>query len=287
MLHGVTADLLHVTPLAATGAHPRQGLLVLHGIYGRGRNWAAVLRRVVARKPAWGAWLVDLRLHGNSPSFAPPHTVAAAAGDVVSLIEAGGGAVSPGFSRARDAIARVVLGHSFGGKVALALAEPLAGTLEQIWVIDSTPERRQPDGSAWAMLAAGRALPPTFASRAEAIAGLEAQGVAGPVAAWMATNLRHDGAAFRWALDFDAVESLLRDFFATDLWPIVESPPPGLELHFVKAEESSTLSPSACERIEQASEATGRVHLHRVAGGHWVNTDNPEAIVDLLGEYLP
>ena len=77
------------------------------------------------------------------------------------------------------------------------------------------------------MLAAGRALPPTFASRAEAIAGLEAQGVAGPVAAWMATNLRHDGAAFRWALDFDAVESLLRDFFATDLWPIVESPPPG------------------------------------------------------------
>ena len=46
----------------------------------------------------------------------------------------------------------------------------------------------------------------------------------------------------------------------------------------MKAEESSTLSPSACERIEQASEATGRVHLHRVAGGHWVNTDNPEAI---------
>jgi esterase len=286
MLHDVAGDFLHVTPVAAASTHPNQGLLVLHGIYGRGRNWAAVLKRVVERKPAWGAWLVDLRLHGNSPAFAPPHTVAAAADDVVSLVEAGG-AVAPGFTRARDATARAVLGHSFGGKVALALAERLGGMLEQIWVIDSTPESREPDGSAWSMLGAVRALPSELASRAEAIAALEAQGVAGPVAAWMATNLRHDGGRFRWALDFDAIESLLRDFFATDYWHLVESPPPGLDLHFVKAEESSTLSPSACERIEAASQATGRVHLHRVSGGHWVNTDNPDAIVELLDRYLP
>jgi pimeloyl-ACP methyl ester carboxylesterase len=286
MLHRVIRDSLHVTPLAAEATHPTQGILVIHGIYGRGRNWAAVMRRIVARKPAWGAWLVDLRLHGDSPAFEPPHTVAAAAGDIVRLVEAGG-AVSPGLSRAHDASARAVLGHSFGGKVALALAEPLAGTLEQIWVVDSTPERRPPDGSAWRMLEVVRALPATFASRADAVAALESLGVAGPVAQWMATNLRHDGSTFRWALDFDAMESLLRDFFATDYWAVVEAPPPGVELHFVKAESSSTLTEPACARIQAAGDATGRVHLHRVPGGHWLNTDNPGALVDLLGEYLP
>ena len=287
MLQHVARDTLHVTPIAADTAVPAQGVLVLHGIYGRGRNWAAVVKRLVARRPDWGAWLVDLRLHGESPDFEPPHTVAAAAGDIVRLVEAGGGRVAPGFGHDHDAVGRVVLGHSFGGKVALSMAAPLAGVLDQIWVVDSTPEARAPDGSAWAMLKTVRALPASFPSRADAAAALEAQGVASDVAAWMTTNLRHDGGALRWTLDFEAVESLLQDFFRTDLWTVVESPPGGVILHFVKAERSSTLSEEGCARIEAAGRATGRVYLHRVAGGHWLNSDNPQALVDLLAAHLP
>jgi hypothetical protein len=109
----------------------------------------------------------------------------------------------------------------------------------------------------------------------------------------MATNLRPAGRddpsprPYVWSLDLDALEVLLRDFFATDLWRIIEAPPGRLVVHVVKAEESSTLDEAACARVATAARATGRVHLHRIAGGHWVNSENPGAIVDLLAHALP
>jgi esterase len=267
---------LHVTPLHADGHDPARWFVVLHGIYGRGRNWASVARDVVSHRPAWGALLVDLRLHGDSRGFAPPHTVGRAANDVRGLLE----------GRAGDGPVPVVLGHSFGGKVALALAPMLANTLDQVWLIESTPAARPASGSAWNMLEIVRALPTRFASRAEAVDAIEAAGMTRDVAAWMATNLRNTQNGFEWQLDFDAMEALLRDFFALDLWPLVENPPGHLHVHVVKAEESSTLDEDACARVLEAGRRNGRVHLHRVAGGHWVNADNPGALVQLLTREL-
>jgi hypothetical protein len=60
-----------------------------------------------------------------------------------------------------------------------------------------------------------------------------------------------------------------------------------VELHFVKASESNTLEESAAARVEAAGAATGRVFLHRLEGGHWINTDNPEGVLDLLVRNLP
>jgi pimeloyl-ACP methyl ester carboxylesterase len=206
---------------------------------------------------------------------------------------------------------RALLGHSFGGKVTLAVAATPPETLRQIWVIDATPGAGEPAGSAWDMLTHVRSLPPTFASRADAIAGLEKLGWPTGTASWMATNLRYfDGEfaragevgatnrlgeavedrlrkEFRWTLDFEAMETLLRSYFTTDLWHVIESPPPDLDVHIVKATKSSTVNEAACERITRAAEATGRVHLHRVEGGHWLHTDNPKALVALLSEWLP
>ena len=71
------------------------------------------------------------------------------------------------------------------------------------------------------------------------------------------------------------------------LWPVVEAPPPGVALHFIKATQSSRLSEDACARIEAAGRATGRVHLHRLEGGHWVHADNPAAVTALLADALP
>jgi pimeloyl-ACP methyl ester carboxylesterase len=181
---------------------------------------------------------------------------------------------------------RSVVGHSFGGKVALALAAGLSGTLDHVWVIDSTPETRDPDGTAWKMLALVRSLPPRFASRADAVASLVAAGLSIAVANWMATNLRHTDAGFVWTLDFDAMEALLRDFFATDLWAIVEAPPAGLHVHVVKGTRSGTISPGAVGRLDAAARATGRVHLHHMEGGHWLHTENPGALIALIGRHL-
>jgi pimeloyl-ACP methyl ester carboxylesterase len=136
------------------------------------------------------------------------------------------------------------------------------------------------------MLEVIRSLPDHFASRDDLIGALEGHGLASATAQWMATNLEHHGGAYRWRFDIDALEALLRDFFRTDLWAVVERPPEDVELHIVKAEESSVLSPDAIARIDAAA-AKAPVHLHRVAGGHWLNADNPDALVELVVQWLP
>lgn len=273
---------------------------MLHGLYGRGRNWQSIAKDLASQRPEWGSLLVDLRLHGESLGFEPPHTLAAAADDVretlAALAHADDAAAAAPAGADSSITVGGVLGHSFGGKVALAMAEQHAalqsaqagaGAAFQIWVIDSTPETREPSGSAWDMLTHVRALPDTFGARAEAIAALEQRGWPTGVATWMATNLRFIDGRFRWTLDFDGMEALLRSFFETDLWHVVEQPPSGVEIHFVKGEESHTLSEEACVRIQRAHDANGRVHLHRLAGGHWLNADNPQGIIALLVAHLP
>jgi pimeloyl-ACP methyl ester carboxylesterase len=268
-------DVLAATLVPADAPPPVARLLVLHGIYGRGRNWTTLARELAAARPDWSAWLIDLRLHGDSPSFAPPHTVAAAASDLVA------------FEQRTGEHAAAVLGHSFGGKVALAHAAAGHDHLSQAWIIDSTPETRDPQGSAWRMLEVVRRLPATFASRTEAATAIAAHGYSQGVAAWMASNLVHEGGRYRWRLDFAAMEALLRDFFSTDLWRVVEDPPADTVLHFVKANDSHVLSEEGCARIEAAGARHGRAFLHRVAGGHWVHVDNPGAVLALLTTYLP
>lgn len=293
--------LLNHDLIRSEGADAERWLLFLHGIYGAGRNWNSVARKVIGGRAGWGAAMIDLREHGESIGFEPPHTLEAAAGDVLQL------------ARELDAPAGGVVGHSFGGKVALMLvrlmsggqvpagdagsppagvdeggAPPAEGAIAgsagkpfEVWVIDSTPEAREPAGSAWQMLDVLRAVPGPFAERGEAVRQLEQRGVARPTAQWISTNLEREGDTLRWRLDLDVMEQLLRDFFATDLWDVVEAPPEGVEIHVVRASESSVLGPDSVERVRAAA-SSGRVHYHEVEGGHWLNADNPDALVELM-----
>jgi esterase len=267
--------ILNHTRVTATGRTPDRWMLVLHGIYGSGRNWSTIARRLVDARPEWGALLVDLRMHGGSQGFAPPHTLAAAAADVDALVEH------------LDFHAAAVVGHSFGGKVALLYAREHGGELRQAWVMDSTPAVREPEGSAWRMLEAVRSLPAEFDSRAEAVEGLVEHGYPEALGQWMAMNLEPADEGYRWRLDLDAVEEMLRDFFRTDLWDVLEAPPEGVEIHIVKATRSDTLDAESERRVEALAGENRGVHLHRLEGGHWINTDNPDAVVALLSERLP
>ncbi len=270
----VPEPILHHDRITAPGAAPARWLYVLHGIFGAGRNWRSVVQRVVRARPEWGGVLVDLREHGRSVGFAPPHTLAAAAGDLAALV------------RATGLPATAVLGHSFGGKVALLFARErgLETGLRQLWIADSVPAPAPaPRGGAWWLLALYRKHPGPFATRAEAVAALEAEGMAHGVAQWASTNLEPGGArGLRWRLDLDAMEALMRDFFRADLWDVVEDPPDAVRIRFLKAESSDVMPEPVAERIEAIGRRNGRVELHRIPGGHWLNADNPEAVEDRL-----
>jgi esterase len=262
---------LNTREIVARGASPAQWMAVLHGIFGSGRNWGSVARSLVRARPEWGALLVDLRQHGESMGFEAPHTLERTAADLAALSDA-------------RAI-RALMGHSFGGKIALLRGRDDEG-VQQVWVLDSTPEVFEPSGGPWSVLRILRTVPDRYDSRDDAVAALEEQGMERGLSLWMATNLerRHD--AYVWRLDQDDMEAMLLDFYRTDLWPLVEEPRAGLEIHFVRATGSSVLSADAVGRIRAAGEATGQVFLHDVQGGHWLNADNPDALVDLMARGL-
>jgi pimeloyl-ACP methyl ester carboxylesterase len=256
----------------ASEEHTSAALVMLHGIYGRGRNWQSIARGVVASRPEYACWLIDLPHHGDSPAGANGDSIAGLAADVSDWLTSS--------SIRLDA----VLGHSYGGKIALAMSAQAADVPLQVWVIDSTPEVKTPSGSAWSMLELIRRLPTRFAAREEAVEALMQGGYTRGVAQWMATNLVRAEEGFIWRLDFDAMERLLRDFFTTDLWHVVERPAARHEIHFVKASESSAISEAAVKRIEAAGEV---VHLHHREGGHWIHAESPRVITNLLVQNLP
>jgi pimeloyl-ACP methyl ester carboxylesterase len=239
-----------------------------------GRNWAGVARRLVKDRRDWGVRLIDLRQHGASQNFAPPHTLEAAARDLQELAEQLG--ETP----------QGVLGHSFGGKVALMYARLSGAQLRQLWLIDSTPDAGGPGGSAWKMLQLVQQAPQEFGARQDLVAYLSEQGIPVATAQWMATNLERAAHGYHWRFNLRAIEELLQSFFREDLWDVVKQPPPLAELHIVKAQESSVLSDSAIARVRNIAEHNSRVHYHEVAGGHWVNADNPDALHELLSAYL-
>ena len=244
-------------------------LYMLHGIFGAGRNWASIARKLVRERRDWSVRLIDLRQHGASQGFPAPHTLESAAHDLDYL------------ARELGETPAAVLGHSFGGKVALMYAR--THNPEQVWLIDSTPEVRAPSGSAWEMLEVIRAAPSDYASRDELVAYLGEHGIPVPTSQWMATNLEFSDRRYRWRFDLDSIEALLQSFFRTDLWDVIESGTS--DVHVVKATESSVLSAESIARV-RAAEAGGRVHFHEVPGGHWLNADNPDAVVQLLVQNL-
>jgi len=110
------------------GSAPR-ALLVTHGILGTGANWRSIARKLVAARPDWAVELVDLRQHGRSEPGEPPHTLAAAAGDVRALLD-----------ELPDIVA--VAGHSFGGKTMLAMRAIAPARLLATWIFDASPSTR-------------------------------------------------------------------------------------------------------------------------------------------------
>lgn len=106
--------------------------VLLHGILGCRKNWGTFARRLAKEFPKWQFLLVDLRCHGDSASLKKrgAHSVASAALDVLKLL--GQMRLTP----------RVVVGHSFGGKVALSMVDQVAKPLARpvrVWVLDATP----------------------------------------------------------------------------------------------------------------------------------------------------
>ncbi len=267
------------------GEHPAAWLLVLHGLIGSGGNWATFARELVARRPDWGVVLVDLRMHGASQGAPAPHTIAAAAADMIALSELLAGQGRP---------VRALSGHSLGGKVALRMRADAAAAIAQSWVLDASPGlcvgcAVDPANPVVRILAALEHMPARYGSRADFVAAIEARGFPGLVGAWLGKNLRRDGDGYRFGLDLDALRALLEDYYVEDLWPEAERLVAGESLHVVVAGRSAVISAADRARLQRLElESCGQVKMHLLeSASHWLHIDARAALLDIFAGELP
>ena len=256
--------------------------VLVHGILGSRRNLREYAKLLAQKLPAWQFLLVDLRCHGNSAKTAPspPGTngVGSAARDILELL---------GTLRL---FPHTLIGHSFGGKVVMSMVQQFgSGALPrpvQVWVLDTLPGTVRtggPDGHDHPgdLIDTLRSVPLPVADKQQLVAHLTERGFSRGVAQWTATNLErtHPGGGLQWGFDLDGIKEMYADYEATDLWNVVEAPPQGLDLNFIRAERS-TFRWAGNEQVRIISEGS-RVHLLRKAG-HWVHSDNPSGLADIM-----
>ncbi len=238
-----------------SGAGPP--VVLLHGLFGMARNLGVLQRRL---QPHRRVLALDLRSHGASPQGGMDY--AALAGDVAQTL----GVLGVG--------AAVVLGHSMGGKVAMALALAQPGLVSRLVVADIAPLAYAPRfrGHAAAMAAV-----PAGASRAEAERALAAAVPDPGVRRFLLQNWRDGG----WRIGLDAIVAGL---------PAIEGwdPPPGARY----AGPVLVMEGGRSDYVGAAGRAAfGRwfadvrfVVLERA--GHWLHVDDPAGVGAAVEEFV-
>ncbi|MGZ0186519.1 MAG: alpha/beta fold hydrolase, partial [Alphaproteobacteria bacterium] len=116
-----TKTVALTSDVCGIGAGPK--LLILHGLLGAARNWMAIAKRLGADHEVHA---LDLRNHGRSP-WAEGMDYRALATDVAAYIDQ------------HKLGAPIVVGHSMGGKVAMALALEASDRVGRLVVADIAP----------------------------------------------------------------------------------------------------------------------------------------------------
>jgi pimeloyl-ACP methyl ester carboxylesterase len=275
---------LHHRLIEPSGA--RKTAFVLHGVLGSGQNFSRFIQRLSRERPEYRYYLLDLRHHGQSAGAPPPNTLAACAADLKA------------FAHAIGHEPEVVIGHSFGGKVAIEYARQWqaeadgrgSSELEQVWVLDAVPgaQGATDTNEISRVVSAVRSVPVPAASRREVVQHLtEQSGLSSGLAEWMATNLKREGEAYTWVFDLDAIEELMRDYYRVDLWSYLEQARERPEFQLVVAERSDRWTPELRAK-GRALPASARVIYHELPdAGHWVHVDNPDALLALMRDNLP
>lgn len=265
-------SLLHHAVLSPTGAPSGRCILVLHGILGSGSNLRGVAQALIAHDPSAQCVLADLRMHGRSQGFAPPHTLDACARDLAEL------------SRSLSTPITEVIGHSFGGKVALAFARDRS-EITRVALLDSSPflrASRVGSEQTLAVIDMLDRLPALFDTRAAFVQHVQSQGFSRMIADWLAMNLDRTDQGFRFRLDLAAIRALIEDYFAHDLWPIVEATKARVDVVIGGRSEVWQAADIARANGLHAREPQ-RVRVHVLAdAGHWVHVDDAQGLTAAL-----
>ena len=254
--------MLNVIAHGAVGSG--RPLIIAHGLFGAGRNWGGIARRLAAERPVF---CVDMRNHGES-FWSDAHGYEDMAADLAQVIDAHGGQAD-------------LLGHSMGGKAAMATALLFPDRVARLIVADIAPVAYGHSEAQRANIAAMRGLDLNgLRSRAEADTRL-AGAVPDPGLRGFflhSLDLRADPP--RWRLNLDVLDAEMGRIIG---WPDFASRFQGPSL-FVAGGLSDYVRPEHREAILAQFPAARIVRIPGAA--HWLHADRPEAFAETVAVWL-
>ncbi|MGC3939206.1 alpha/beta fold hydrolase [Roseobacter sp. EG26] len=231
------------------GAKDAPKVLIVHGLYGSGRNWGAIAKRL---SDVAHVITVDQRNHGYS-DWKPTHTYADMAGDLAEMIEKIGGPVH-------------VVGHSMGGKAAMVLALENPQLVERLVVGDIAPVAYT--HSQIQFITAMRGVDLTqITRRSDAEKQLAELGVEPALQSFFTQSLDHN--AKRWRLNLDVL--------AEEMDKILSFPQIAGQFDkptlFLTGADSDYVTPEHRPIIKKLFPTARFAKLP--AAGHWLHADKP------------
>ena len=245
----------------SVGPADRLALLIAHGLFGSGRNWGGVARRLAVGRDVAA---VDMRNHGSSP-WAASQSYADMAADLAEVIRPLGQVD--------------LLGHSMGGKAAMQLALTHGALVRRLVVADIAPVAYDHDQSQH--IRAMRALDLTgLATRGEADRRLQT-GIADPaLRAFFLQSLDLKAVPPVWRLNLEVLEAEMAKIVG---WPETEGRFDGPVL-FLTGSESPYVRPEHREKIRALFPAARFAKL--LGAGHWLHADKPREFEDSVRAFL-
>ncbi len=272
---------LNFVDLMAPEATPSRTAYVLHGILGSAKNWRTFGRRLTAGHPDWRVVLVDLRNHGDSPAFDSQNTLQSCAEDLESV------AAQSGF--APD----MVIGHSFGGKVALEWARLNQDSTRVTWVLDTNPAAASEDmgrissSQVAQVLQALDKVPQPLESREDLVEWLLERGFGRILANWMTTNLRREADGFYWRFHLPGVKELILDYAKMDLLGPLEKGSVAGRIELLRAGRTQWPQLDIVRMAGMSAESKSGFTYHVLPDcGHWVHVEKPQELLALMASSL-
>ncbi|MGA1978222.1 MAG: alpha/beta fold hydrolase [Bacteroidales bacterium] len=249
-----------------------QPLIILHGLYGSSDNWVTIAKKI---STCFTVYIPDQRNHGNSPH--------SSVNDYQSMC-------SDLYEFAEDLRlgSFFLTGHSMGGRTAMLFALKWPEMIKGLLVADIPPfsdskNRRNIICEHHKILNAIKSVDLSkLSSRNEVDSVLSHFITSEKERGMIMKNLKRDeNGNFSWKLNADALYSNLGEIVdglklnADQLRPVS-----GFPVVFLKGENSHYISPEDVGDIRKLF-PSAEVKIVKRAG-HWVHTDNPNAVAEAL-----
>jgi len=161
-------------------------------------------------------------------------------------------------------------------------------TPAQAWVLDSQPglvtSTLDHRNGVSKVLSVVHEIPLPVPSRAWLLDHLKLQGFDTATSQWLGSNLVPKDGKLGWSFDIPGTANLYKSYMASDFMPVVEHPPPGVQLHLVQGGKSDRWSVQITSKLNQiAAQSGGAFQVHSLPkAGHWLHVDDPTGLMAIM-----